>query len=127
MHINQIEEDSGSFLHAELLAKGPVVDIHLCGCLWVLDNRQLVDMLKCFLGAFPVFLFDFNFGSHQHKGWVILDGEVLRKGLLKVVVGCLHITCIRVDKRCQDMGLNHGLVFVKAVTDFPQCTWGVIE
>lgn len=33
-------------------------------------------MLKSFLGSFPVFLFDLNFWSHEHEGWVVLVREV---------------------------------------------------
>ena len=63
----------------------------------------------------PVLASDLDVRPHEHKHWVLSDGEILGEGLLEVVVGSLHVATLTVDKSGKNVSLNHGWVFVQAV------------
>ena len=86
----------------------------------VLNSWKSENVLKCLLGLLPVFLFDFNFGLHQHKDGVVPDREVLGERLLEEVVGGAHVASIRVDDSSEDVCLNHARVFVQAIVYLAQ-------
>ena len=69
-------------------------------------------MFQCLLSLFPVFLFDFDFGLHQHEYWIFSNGEILGKSLLEILIGSFVLACLAIDKRCQNVGLNNSTIFL---------------
>ena len=84
-------------------------------------------MLQCLLSLIPVLLFDLDFRLHQHEYWILSYREILGKSLLEILVCGFVLTCLAIDKRCENMGLDNSAVFLQTVIDLSQSPWGVIE
>ena len=104
VYVDQVKEDSRTFLHAKLLAEicavlaAPRTLLLLCHLTgWILHCRKSENVLKRLLGLVPVFLLDFHLRFHQHEDRVVPDAEILRERLFEEVVRSAHVPCIRVD------------------------------
>lgn len=75
----------------------------------------------------PILLLDFHLTLHEHEDGIFADGEVLSERLFEIVVCCLEISCIRVDKGGEEVGFDHRLVLAETAADFSQSSGCVIE